>query len=354
MVMEMRLSCNLSSQTIEQIIGKRKDAVLHLCKDELEDVRHQKKKCSLAHKGITTTHVDVQPLVDARDEIEKEKAAVFNESQCFLDIVGRVLDARDSVLSQLACLAGAAAFEAAAQGNCEELKRLVPVYTEDLKDGDGNTLLTFAIAQLKRDAAPCAKMVKAIMSLPAFVITGNGYCKDGKPPYLLAAELGLSEVLHAIISKCGTIDVRSHELPAATAGVLAAAVVASRAQMKSVNGLPLDELRSTAWSGRVLSLSEQLTADGTGVGAWTLGLLLSKDESYLTMQSVILDKKIGSISADEIRGLAGLTEYPAPLVKRWQNTHGQVAFICGLLGGSSSCTALNRSGGIVLSFCWNF
>eukprot|EP00854_Cymbomonas_tetramitiformis_P004334 gene4334-5333_t len=345
-VVELRLSCNLSSQTIEQIIRKRKDAVLHLCADELQDVQHQ------VAEGRRVSSVSTQPLIDVMEEVKGVEETLFNRSQCFLETIGRVLNVRDSVLSQLACSAGAAAFQAVAEGDSAALRELVPAYTEDLKNFDGSTLIVFAVTQLGPvDAAACAEMVDAIVSLPGFVMTAAGHDKDGKPAYLLAAELGLGVVVRKIFLRCGsqqTIDVCGHEVPPAAARVLAAAVIACHTQIKNVNGLPLDEMRNAALGGHVLDLSERLARDHSHVAAWTLGLLLREEQSYLTMESVILGEGGKSkISAGSIRSLMGLPEKPAEiaLCGNERDTLGQAAyFICGLIAGSLSCTALDLSG----------
>ncbi|KAK3271455.1 hypothetical protein CYMTET_20194 [Cymbomonas tetramitiformis] len=346
-VVELRLSCNLSSQTIEQIISKRKEAVLHLCADELQDVQHQ------VAKRQQTTGISVQPMLNVMEEVKQEEETFFNQSQRFLDSIGQVLDVRDRVLSQLACSAGAAAFRVVAEGDSAALRELVPAYTEELKNAAGSTLLAFAVAQLGPvDAVACGEMVDAIVSLPGFVLTVAGHDKDDKPAYLLAAELGLSAVVHAIISRCGSqqaIDVCGHEVPPAAARVLAATLVACRSQIKNVNGLPLDEIRTAAPSGYVLDLSERLARDRSHVGAWTLGLLLREDQSYLKMESIAWSNdpsKYGIISADNIRSLIGLPGESAEVVLRGQIKGMQPAlhFICGLIAGSLSCTALDLSG----------
>eukprot|EP00854_Cymbomonas_tetramitiformis_P010776 gene10776-12745_t len=339
-VMEMRLSCNLTSQTIEQILGKRKDAVLHLCEDELQEVKHQ------VQKGTSTRRIDMQPLEDVKMAIENQKANMFNQSRFFLENVERVLNARDDVMCQLTA---PTAFQAVAKGDSKELKRMVPAYMEKFKDADGNTLLTCAIARL---GPACDEMVNTILALPSFVMTVNGLDKDGKPPYLLAAELGLNAVARKIIKGCGehqVIDVQRHAVPAAAARILAEVVVECRAQILSVNGieLRLNERHSDAHSAGPLNLSELLAADRSNVGAWTVGLLLSTDQWYLPSQLIILDKKSGSISADSIRDLAGAAECPNQILQPWQNKQVHAAFICGLLiTGSSPCTSLDLSGGI--------
>eukprot|EP00854_Cymbomonas_tetramitiformis_P008464 gene8464-10058_t len=261
-VVELRLSCNLSSQTIEQIISKRKEAVLHLCADELQDVQHQ------VAKRQQTTGISVQPMLNVMEEVKQEEETFFNQSQRFLDSIGQVLDVRDRVLSQLACSAGAAAFRVVAEGDSAALRELVPAYTEELKNAAGSTLLAFAVAQL--------------------------------------------------------------------------------GPIRNVNGLPLDEIRTAAPSGYVLDLSERLARDRSHVGAWTLGLLLREDQSYLKMESIAWSNdpsKYGIISADNIRSLIGLPGESAEVVLRGQIKGMQPAlhFICGLIAGSLSCTALDLS-----------
>ncbi|KAK3271242.1 hypothetical protein CYMTET_20401 [Cymbomonas tetramitiformis] len=363
-VVELRLNCNLSSQTIEQIIGKRKEAVLHLCADELQDVQHQ------VAKQQPATGISVQPLRDVMEEVRQEEETRFNRSQCFLDSIGQVLNVRDSVLSHLACSAGAAAFRAVAEGDSAALRELVPVYTEDLKNADGSTLLAFAVAQLGPvDAVACAEMVDAILSLPGFVMTVAGHEKNDKPAYLLAAQLGLSAVVRAIISRCGsqqTIDVcdRRHSVSPAAARVLAATLVACRAQIKNVNGLPLDEMRIAApsgyvfSSGYVLDLTGRLARDDGHVGALTLGLLLREDQSYLKMEFIMWNGHAHTFSAKEIRSLIGTPGEPAEVQLFSVDECANVMFfICGLISGSSSCTTLDVSGNIhhpqtQRTLCW--
>eukprot|EP00854_Cymbomonas_tetramitiformis_P018563 gene18563-22163_t len=351
-VMELRLSCNLNSQTIEQIIRKRKDAVLHLCADELQDVQHQ-----VAKRQRTSRSITVQPLLDIMDEVVRKEETWFNQSQCFLHSIGQVLNVRDNVLSQLALSSGGPAFRAVAEGDTAVLRELVPAYTEELKNADGSTLLAFAVAQLgPMDAAACAEIVACIVSLPGFVLTRAGHDKDGKPPYLLAAELGLGAVVRTIISSCGseqTIDVCSQEVPPAAARVLAAAMVACHVQIKNINGLPLDELRSVDRSaGYVLDLKERLARDRSNVGAWTLGLLLREDQSYLTMESIIFDSNAhrrcdNRISVDNVRVLVGLAEdYSKSRFKldpSNQMVQQMVCFIAGAISGSASISAMDLS-----------
>ncbi|KAK3247194.1 hypothetical protein CYMTET_43293 [Cymbomonas tetramitiformis] len=305
-------------------------------------------------KDAYIEHCKVQTGKRADAELElmtyKNKLGVFAREVTWVN-AKRILHKEGT--HNLPAEQGAAAFRAVAEGNSAALRELVPAYTEELKNADGSTLLAFVVAQLGPvDVVACAEMVDVIVSLPGFVLTVAGHDKDDKPAYLLAAELGLSAVVHAIISRCGSqqaIDVCGHEVPQAAAHVLAATLVECRAQIKNVNGLPLDEIRTAAPSGYVLDLSERLARDRSHVGAWTLGVLLREDQSYLKMESIAWSNdpsKYGIISADNIRSLIGLPGESAEVVLRRQIKGMQPAlhFICALIAGSSSCTALDLSG----------